>query len=144
MVKEGYEYYDDARFFYDIDDFESCIAIAEDDWYWKFGSREDFEYKVGVLYKVSENVNFDNINEVIFADIVTKLKLGFAINDGEYVKVRIKNDTDNNYTVYVFNIGDKNLIDIHDNFVLCAELDNGSNLIVEDNKIYKKINDSNE
>ena len=39
MVKEGYKYYGDARFFYDMDDFESCYEIEEDNHYCEWGTR---------------------------------------------------------------------------------------------------------
>lgn len=138
MVKEGYEYYGDARFFYDMDDFESCYAIEEDNHYWEWGNRMNFEYVVGVVFAtVDENdiYNVINNNSGDPIKIHYVVKIGVAIPTDDYVTVKLKGED----KVYVFKPGQKNLIDIYNDRDLCLRLALGETVYVENGKLYSRI-----
>lgn len=139
MVKKGYEYYGDARFFYDMDDFESCYAIEEDNHYQEWGTRMNFEYVVGAVFGC---VDEDDVQDIINngpreqpIKIRYVVKLGVAELKGENIEVKIKDED----LVYIFNPGHKNLIDIHNDEDLIWRLAYGETVYVEKGKLYSRI-----
>ena len=139
MVKEGYKYYGDARFFYDMDDFESCYEIEEDNHYWEWGHRMNFEYVVGAVFAC---VDEDDVQDIINngpRDNPIKIryivKLGVAEPKDGNIEVKIKNED----LVYIFNPGHKNLIDIHNDEGLIWRLAYGETVYVEEGKLYSRI-----
>jgi hypothetical protein len=138
MVKEGYKYYGEARFFYDMDDFESCYATEEDYHYWEWGSRMNFEYVVGVVFAtVDENDVYNVINNNSDGPIKIHnvIKIGVANPTDGYVTVKIKSED----KVYAFKPGQKNLIDIYNDKDLCLKLTLGETVYVEHGKLYSRI-----
>ena len=139
MVKEGYVYYGDARFFYDMDDFESCYATEEDSHYWEWGCRMNFEYVVGAVFGcVDEDDVLDVINNGPREQPIKiryVVKLGVAEPKGENIEVKIKDED----LVYIFSPGHKNLIDIHNDEDLIWRLAYGETVYVENGKLYSRI-----